>query len=87
MHAIGAYEDPDEYQKAMAEVAEEMDVPMLSVCDALYQAGVRKKDFLDWGHLDPQGLRIVADGLFTLFAENEILPDPVAAAGAQTARP
>ena len=53
--------EPDEYQKAMAEVAEQLDVPMLSVCDALYQAGVRKKDFLDWGHLDPKGLRVVAD--------------------------
>ena len=60
----GGHFEPDEYQKAMAEVAEQLEVPMLSVCDVLYQAGVRKKNFLDWGHLDPKGLRAVADALF-----------------------
>jgi lysophospholipase L1-like esterase len=76
----------DDYQKTMAEVAEEMDVPMLSVCDALNRAGVRKKDFLDWGHLDPAGLRVVAESLFSLLAEHDMLPDAVAARPAQAAR-
>ena len=79
--------EADEHQKAMAEVAEQLDVPMLSVCDALYQAGVRKKDFLDWGHLDPKGLRVVADALFALLAEHDMLPDPVAVPAVQAARP
>jgi hypothetical protein len=68
-------------------VAKQLDVPMLSVCDALHQAGVRKKDFLDWGHLDPRGLRVVADALFALLAEHDMLPDPVAVPGVQAARP
>jgi lysophospholipase L1-like esterase len=79
--------EPDHYQKAMAELAEQLDVPMLSVCDALYQAGVGKKDFLDWGHPDPKGLRIVADALFALLAEHDMLPAPVAVPGTQAARP
>ena len=78
---------PDEHQKAMAEVAEQMDVPMLSVCDALHQARVGKKVFLDKGHLDPRGLRIVADALFALLAEHDMLPDPVAVPDAQARRP
>ena len=72
---------PDEHQKAMAEVAEQMDVPMLSVCDALYQARVGKKVFLDRGHLDPKGLRIVAEALFALLVEHDMLPDPPGALG------
>jgi lysophospholipase L1-like esterase len=67
--------EPDQHQKAMAEVAEQLDVPMLSLCDALYQAGVRTKDFLDQGHLKPRGLRIVADALFALLVEHDMLPD------------
>jgi lysophospholipase L1-like esterase len=77
----------DEHQKAMAEVAEQMDVPMLSVCDALHQAGVGRQVFLDKGHLDPRGLRIVADALFALLAEHDLLPDPVAVPDAQARRP
>jgi lysophospholipase L1-like esterase len=83
----GGYFEPDEYQKAMAEVAEQMDAPMLSVCDALYQAGLRKKNFFDRGHLDPKGLRAVADALFALLAEHDMLPDPVAVPAVQAARP
>jgi len=79
--------EADEHQKAMAEVAKQLDVPMLSVCDALYQAGVRKKDFLDSGHLDPKGLRVVTDALFALLAEHDMLPDPVAVPAVQAARP
>jgi len=79
--------EADEHQKATAELAKQLDVPMLSVCDALYQAGVRKKDFLDSGHLDPKGLRAVADALFALLAEHEMLPDPVAVPAVQAARP
>ena len=78
---------PDEYQKAMAEVAEQMDVPMLSLCDALYQAGVRPKDFLDQGHLNPRGLRIVADALFALLVEHDMLPEPADAPGTQVPPP
>jgi len=74
----------DQHQKAMAEVAGQMDVPMLSVCDALYQAGARTKDFLDQGHLNPTGLRIVADALFALLVEHDMLPD---ATGTQAPRP
>jgi lysophospholipase L1-like esterase len=77
----------DAHQKAMAEVAEQMDLPMLSVCDALLQAGARTKDFLDQGHLNPKGLRIVANALFALLVEQDILPDPIAAYGAQAPRP
>jgi lysophospholipase L1-like esterase len=79
--------EPDEYQKAVAEVAEKLDVPMLSLCDAFYQAGVRRKDFLDSGHLNPRALRVVADALFALMAEHEMLPDPVVVSGAQSLRP
>jgi lysophospholipase L1-like esterase len=67
----------DRHQKAMARTAREVDVPMLSVCDALYEAGVGEEVFLDKGHLDPQGLRIVADELFAFLAEQGVLPDPV----------
>jgi lysophospholipase L1-like esterase len=67
----------DDHQKAMAELAEQLDLPMLSVCDALYQAGARKKVFLDQGHLDAKGLRIVADTLFDLLDEHDMLPDSV----------
>jgi len=86
-HKRGGRFEPDAYQNATTEVAEQLDVPLLPVCDALYQAGVRKKDFLDWGHLNPEGLRVVADRLFALMAENEMLPDPVAVRTAQAARP
>jgi len=79
--------EPDDYQKAMAEVAEQLEVPMLPVCDVLYRAGVREKDLLDWGHPDPKGLRAVADRLFALMAENEMLPDPVAVPAGQAAQP
>jgi lysophospholipase L1-like esterase len=79
--------EADEHQKAMAEVAKQLDVPMLSVCDALYRAGVRKQDFLDWGHPDPKGLRVVADALFALLAEHDMLPDPDAVPAVQAARP
>ncbi len=78
---------PGEYQKAMAGVAEQMDVPMLSLCDALYQAGVRPKDFLDQGHLNPRGLRIVADALFALLVEHDMLPEPADAPGTQVPPP
>jgi lysophospholipase L1-like esterase len=78
---------PDDHQKAMAEVAEQLNVPMLSVIDALYEAGVGEEVFLDMGHLDPTGLRIVADALFALLAEHDMLPAPVVAPGAQAARP
>jgi lysophospholipase L1-like esterase len=67
----------DAYQRAMAEVAEELEVPVLSVCDAFYRAGVRKRDFLDSGHLNPRALRAVAEALFALLAEEGMLPDPV----------
>jgi lysophospholipase L1-like esterase len=77
----------NEYQKATAELAEQLDVPMLSVCDAFYQAGVRKKDFLDSGHLNPRALRVVADALFALLAERDMLPDPLPAPTARAARP
>jgi lysophospholipase L1-like esterase len=85
--AHGGRFEPDDYQKAMADVAEELRVPMLSVCDALYRAGLRKKDFLDWGHLEPKGLRVVAESLFALLAEHEMLPEPVAVPGARVAGP
>jgi lysophospholipase L1-like esterase len=75
------------YHRATAEVAEELDVPMLSVFDALYQAGVGEEVFLDKGHLDPKGLRIVADALLALLAEHDMLPEPIAAPSAQAARP
>jgi len=68
-------------------VAEQMNVPMLSVLDALYEGGVGAEVFLDNGHLDPEGLSIVADALFALLAEHEMLSESVAASGAQTARP
>jgi len=67
--------EPDAYQKTVAEVAKQLDVPMLSVCDALHQAGASKKDFLDSGHLDPDGLRVVADALFALLTDRGMLPD------------
>jgi lysophospholipase L1-like esterase len=75
-HKRGGRFEANEHQKAMAEVAEQLDVPMLPVCDVLYRAGVRKKNFLDWGHLDPKGLRAVADALFALLAEHDMLPEP-----------
>jgi lysophospholipase L1-like esterase len=74
----------DAYQQATAEVAEQLEVPMLSICDALSEAGLREKDFLDWGHLDSKGLRVVAEALFALMAEQEMLPGPV---GSQAALP
>jgi lysophospholipase L1-like esterase len=74
------------YHRATAEVAEQLGVPMLSVFDALYQAGVGEEVFLDNGHLDPTGLRIIADALFALMAEHDMLPEPLAAPGAQAAR-
>jgi lysophospholipase L1-like esterase len=77
----------DEHQKATAEVAEQMGVPMLSLCDALHQAGVRPKDFLDPGHLNPRGLRVVADALFALLAEHDMLPSRADAPGTQVSRP
>jgi lysophospholipase L1-like esterase len=86
-HKHGGRFEADEHQKAMAEVAKQLDVPMLPVCDALYRAGVRKKDFLDWGHPDPKGLRVVADRLFAILAENDMLPDPVAVPAVQATRP
>jgi lysophospholipase L1-like esterase len=67
---------PDPYQKAMAEMAERMDVPMLSMCDALREAGLGEKTFLDSGHPDARGLRAIADSLFALLVEQEMLPDP-----------
>jgi lysophospholipase L1-like esterase len=73
------------HQRATAEVADRLNVPMLSVCDALYQAGVGDEVFLDKGHLNPKGLRIVADALFALLAENDMLPEPVAVSGARAA--
>jgi lysophospholipase L1-like esterase len=85
--AHGGRFELNEYQRAMAEVAEELDVPMLSVCDALHRAGARKKNFLDWGHLDPKGLRAVADALFALLGEHGMLPGPVAESGARVAGP
>jgi lysophospholipase L1-like esterase len=75
--------EPDEHQRAMAEVAEQLEVPMLSVCDALYRGGARKRNFLDTGHPDPEGLRIIAEALFAFLVEHELLPDPVAAPGAR----
>jgi lysophospholipase L1-like esterase len=77
----------DDHQKAMAELAEQLDVPMLSVLDALHQGGVGPEVFLDAGHLDPTGLRIVADALFALLAEHEMLPVPVAASGTEAVGP
>jgi len=74
----------DAYQQATAEIAEQLDVPMLPLCDVLTEAGLGKKDFLDWGHLSPKGLRVVADSLFALMAEHEMLPGPV---GSQAALP
>jgi lysophospholipase L1-like esterase len=85
--AHGGRFEPNDYQRAMAVVAEEADVPMLSVCDALHRAGARKKNFLDWGHLDPKALRVVADALFALLAERDMLPEPVAESGARFAGP
>jgi lysophospholipase L1-like esterase len=67
------------HHKATAEVANRLDVPMLSVCNALYQAGVGDEVFLDKGHLNPTGLRIVADALFALMKEHDMLPEPVVA--------
>ena len=78
--------EPDQHQKAMAEVAEQLDVPMLSLCDELYQAGMRTKDFLDNGHRNPAGLRVVADALFALLVEQDMLPEPVSVPGAQDPR-
>jgi lysophospholipase L1-like esterase len=72
------------YQRATAELAERLDVPMLSVFDALYEAGVGDEVFLDKAHLDARGLRIVADALFALLAEHDMLPELIAASGAQT---
>jgi lysophospholipase L1-like esterase len=77
----------DDYQKAVAEVARRLEAPMLSVCDALYDAGADQEVFLDRGHLDPQGLRIVAHRLFALLREGDMLPDPVAAPAAREAGP
>jgi lysophospholipase L1-like esterase len=70
---------------ATAEVAEQLEVPMLSVCDVLYEAGVGTEVYLDNGHLDPKGLRILADALFALLAEHDMLPPPVAVPTAQPA--
>ena len=72
--------------KATAEVAEELEVPMLSVCDVLLEAELGPEVFLDHGHLDPRGLRALADALFDLLVENDMLPDPVAESGAKAAR-
>jgi lysophospholipase L1-like esterase len=74
----------DAYQKATARLAEELDAPMLSVCDALSQAGLGRKDFLDSGHLKPEALRVVAEALFALMAERGMLPGP---AGSRAALP
>jgi lysophospholipase L1-like esterase len=74
------------WYKATAEVAEQMSVPLFSVLDALYEGGVGEEVFLDNGHLDPKGLRIVTDALFAFLAEHDMLPEPVAAPGAEAAR-
>jgi len=74
------------WHRATAEVAEQLEVPMLPVCDALYEAGVGSEVFLDRGHLDAKGLRILADALLALLAEHDMLPDPVAVPGAQATR-
>ena len=85
-HELGGATGLNRWLRASAEVAEDLDVPMLSVCDLLYQAGAGPEVFLDSGHLDPRGLRIVADALFALFAERGMLPDPVAVPNPQAAR-
>ena len=72
--------------KAAAEVSEELEVPMLSVCDVLLEAELGPEAFLDNGHLDPRGLRALADALFDLLVEHDMLPDPVAEPGAKAAR-
>ncbi len=64
--------------KAAEEVAEERDVPMLPLCDVLYRRGLGLDVFIDDGHLKPPGLRLVAESLLALFAENDMLPEPVA---------
>jgi lysophospholipase L1-like esterase len=63
--------------KAAEEVGEELDVPVLPVCDVLYRGGLGPDVFIDDGHLRPPGLRLVAEALLDLFAENGMLPEPV----------
>jgi lysophospholipase L1-like esterase len=75
------------YHRATAAVADRLNVPLLSICDALYRAGVGDEVFLDKGHLDPKGLAIVADALFALLAEHDMLPEPLATSFAPAARP
>jgi lysophospholipase L1-like esterase len=74
------------WHTATAEVAGELGVPVFSVLDALYQGGAGEEVFLDNGHLDPRGLRIVTNALFAFLAEHDLLPKPVAAPGAEPAR-
>jgi len=74
------------WHTATAVVAGELGVPVFSVLDALYQGGAGEEVFLDNGHLDPRGLRIVTNALFAFLAEHDLLPKPVAAPGAEPAR-
>ena len=86
---LGETEDAtgfNRWLKATAKVAEELEVPMLSVCDVLLEAGLGPDVFLDRGHLDPRGLRALAEALFALLAEHDMLPDPVAEPAAKAAR-
>jgi hypothetical protein len=72
--------------RATAELAEELDVPILSVCDLLYGAGVGPEVFIDNGHLNPTGLRLLAEALLALFTENDMLPEPVVLPTSEAAR-
>ena len=69
----------DAHQLAVAAVAEELGVPLLRVHDVLREAGHGSEVFLDHGHLDPVGLRAVAEGLVALLEAEGLAPGPVLA--------
>ena len=71
--------DFDGHQQVVAKLAAELDVPLLRVHEVLRAAGHGSEVFLDHGHLDPVGLRAVAEGLVALLDAHGLDPAAVVA--------